>query len=69
MANAGLPRIRLHDARHSCATAMLAAGEPVKVVRELLGHTSPTITSRCTPTYCPGIAEQATERLSAQLFG
>jgi integrase len=66
---AGLPRIRLHDARHTCATAMLAADEPVKVVAELLGHASPTITLDVYAHVLPGMAEQAGERLSAQLFG
>jgi integrase len=35
---AGLPRIRLHDVRHSYSTAALAAGVPAKVVSERLGH-------------------------------
>ena len=35
---AGLPPIRLHDVRHSYATAALAAGVPAKVVSERLGH-------------------------------
>jgi integrase len=69
VANAGLPRIRLHDARHTCASAMLAAGESVKVVQELLGHASPTVTLGVYAHVLPGMAEQATERLSSQLFG
>ena len=69
VAKAGLPRIRLHDSRHSCASAMLAAGEPVKVVSEMLGHASPTITLSVYAHVLPGMAEQAGERLSAQLFG
>jgi integrase len=36
---AGLPKIRLHDVRHSYATAALAAGVPAKVVSERLGPT------------------------------
>ena len=44
-AAAGLPRIRLHDLRHSYATAALAAGVPVKVVSERLGHANTAITS------------------------
>src|SRR3954452_6908457 len=39
-----LPVIRLHDLRHTHATLLLAAGEPVKVVSEPLGHASATIT-------------------------
>jgi len=41
---AGLPRIRLHDVRHSYATAALAAGIPAKVVSERLGHANIAIT-------------------------
>jgi integrase len=54
---AGLPRIRLHDVRHSYATAALAAGIPAKVVSERLGHaTSPspwTPTATCYPVWTP----------------
>jgi integrase len=39
-----LPRIRLHDLRHTHATLLLADGVPVKVVSERLGHASATIT-------------------------
>lgn len=35
---AGLPRIRIHDLRHSYATLELAAGVSPKVVQESLGH-------------------------------
>ena len=35
---AGLPRIRLHDVRHSYVTAALLAGVPAKVISERLGH-------------------------------
>lgn len=41
---AKLRRIRLHDLRHTAASLMLADGVPVKVVSEILGHASPTIT-------------------------
>jgi integrase len=39
-----LPVIRLHELRHSHATLLLAAGVPVKVVSERLGHVTPMIT-------------------------
>lgn len=41
---AGLPVIRLHDARHSCATLALDAGLHPKVVQQLLGHSSWSVT-------------------------
>lgn len=37
---AGLPRIRLHDLRHTAATIALEAGVPLKTVSDMLGHTS-----------------------------
>jgi integrase len=42
--SSGLPPIRLHDVRHSYATALIKAGQPVKVVSQRIGHASPTIT-------------------------
>ncbi len=41
---AGLPWIRLHDLRHSYATAALVAGVPAKVVSERLGHANVGVT-------------------------
>jgi integrase len=41
---AGLPKIRFHDLRHTCATLMLCGGIHPKVVQELLGHASVTVT-------------------------
>lgn len=40
----GVPAIRLHDVRHSYATAALLAGVPAKGVPERLGHASIGIT-------------------------
>jgi integrase len=66
---AGLRRIRLHDTRHTAASLMLASGENVKVVAELLGHSSPTITQTIYQHVMPGMSEAAGERLSAALLG
>ena len=42
---AGLPAsTRMQDLRHTCATLLLSRGVPVKVVSEMLGHASVTIT-------------------------
>ena len=40
----GLPRIRLHDLRHTHATLLLQAGVPVKVVADRLGHADVSMT-------------------------
>jgi integrase len=66
---AKLPRIRLHDTRHTAASLMLASGVQTKVVSELLGHSSPTITLSIYAHVIPGMAEDAGAALSASLLG
>lgn len=41
---AGVPRIRIHDLRHTHATLLLEQGVHPKVVQERLGHASYAIT-------------------------
>lgn len=41
---AGLPVIRFHDLRHTCATLLMAGGTHIKVVQERLGHSQIAIT-------------------------
>lgn len=43
-ADAGLRVIRLHDARHGCATLLTAAGVAPRVVMEILGHSQIAVT-------------------------
>lgn len=43
-AAAGLPRIKLHEGRHTAASLALEAGIDIKVVSERLGHSNTTIT-------------------------
>jgi integrase len=44
VAAAGLPAIRFHDLRHTAATILLAKGVHVKLVSEMLGHSTITLT-------------------------
>jgi integrase len=41
---AGLPRIRIHDLRHTCATLLIAQGAHAKAIQRHLGHSSIQIT-------------------------
>jgi integrase len=50
---AGLPPIRLHDLRYTAATLLLLQNVPVKVVSEMLGHSSVAITLTATRMCCP----------------
>jgi integrase len=44
LTRAGLPRIRFHDLRHTCATLLLGQGINPKIVSEMLGHSTVAIT-------------------------
>ena len=66
---AGLPKIRLHDVRHSAVTAMLLAGEPVKVVSERVGHASTAFTQDVYATVLPDMQAGAAARLAAAIDG
>ena len=59
--NAGLPRIRLHDVRHTHATLLLKAGVPLKVVSERLGHSTPAFTMTVYQHVLPGMQRDAAD--------
>jgi hypothetical protein len=59
----GLPPIRLHDLRHCAATFLKAAGADLDDIKEMLGHSTITITS---DTYTSVIHELETERAKAE---
>jgi integrase len=44
VSKAGVPRIRLHDVRHTCGTSMLQKGVNPTVVAKILGHSNTTTT-------------------------
>ena len=58
-----MPLIRLHDLRHTHASILLTAREPVHVVSRRLGHASPTITMAIYAHVLPG-----SQREAANLF-
>jgi integrase len=66
---AGLPRIRLHDVRHSYATAALAAGVPPKVISERLGHATIAITMDTYSHVIPGLDAQAAGTVARLILG
>jgi integrase len=65
----GLPRIRLHDLRHSYATAALAAGVSPKIVGERLGHASVAFTLSQYTHLLPGLDRDAAGTVAAILLG
>jgi integrase len=66
---AGLPRIRLHDVRHSYATAALKAGIPAKVISERLGHASVAFTLQVYGHVTPGMDADAAATVAGLILG
>ncbi len=52
---AGLSPIRFHDLRHTCATILLSRGVHAKLVQELLGHATISITLDTYSHVLPGM--------------
>lgn len=65
---AGLPRIRLHDVRHSYATAALRAGVPAKVISERLGHATAAFTLQVYSHVIPGMDQAAADSVASLIL-
>lgn len=59
----GLPRVRLHDLRHTFASMALAAGVDLKVVSQSLGYTSISTTANLYLHVVPALQSEAADRL------
>ncbi len=57
---AGLPDIRFHDLRHTCATLLFSRNVHPKVVQEMLGHSTISLTLDTYSHYVPSLGEGAT---------
>jgi len=69
LAKSTVPRIRLHDLRHTHATILLKAGVPVKVVSERLGHANVAFTMNVYQHVLPGMQADAAQLFSDAVFG
>jgi integrase len=64
---AGLPNIRLHDLRHTCATLLLSKGVHPKLVQDLLGHATISITLDTYSHVLPGMGDQTATAMESAL--
>jgi integrase len=64
---AKLPRVRIHDLRHTAATLLLAQGVHPRVVMELLGHSQIAVTMNTYSHVIPALQKEAADRMDAAL--
>lgn len=64
-----LPKIRLHDLRHTHATLGLGAGVPIKVMSDRLGHATTAFTMDIYMHAIPAIEDDAADQIADLMFG
>jgi integrase len=62
---AGLPRLRIHDLRHTAATHLLTKHVHPKIVQELLGHSTIAVTLDTYSHVMPALAKSASAYMSS----
>lgn len=63
----GLTYVKLHDARHTFASLLIAAGEDPKRIQSYLGHSTITVTFDVYGHLLPGSEQESAQRLDAFL--
>jgi hypothetical protein len=64
---AGLPKIRVHDLRHTFATLLLSKGTHPKIVQEMLGHANISMTLDTYSHVMPTTQDEAIAALEGAL--
>jgi integrase len=59
--------VRFHDLRHTCATPLLTKGVHPKIVSEMLGHSSVSITLDVYSHVIPSLGDVATSAMEDAL--
>ncbi len=67
VAKSGLPPIRFHDLRHTCATLLLSEGVNPKIVAEILGHSKVQVTLDTYSHVLPTMQRDAAARMQGLL--
>jgi integrase len=66
---AAVPKIRLHDLRHTAATLARQVGVPIEVISQWLGHSSTAMTFNIYSHVLPEMQDDALARVEAALGG
>ena len=66
---AGLPKMRIHDLRHTAATHLLTNHVHPKIVQDLLGHSTIAITLDTYSHVMPALAKEASSLMSSLVPG
>lgn len=69
LADLGLPAQRFPDLRHAAATFLIARGVPLRVVMEIMGHSTIATTADTYGHVSPDLQRDATDRTAKILFG
>jgi integrase len=64
---AGLPRMRFHDLRHSCASLLFGEHIPARVVMETLGHSRISVTMDTYTHVMPALMRDAADAMDRTL--
>jgi integrase len=67
LSRAGLPRIRVHDLRHTTASVLLEAGTHPKLVQDLLGHSTVALTLNTYSHFTSGLSREAARTMDSVL--
>lgn len=69
LTRAGLPKIRIHDMRHTAATLLLSQGCHPKYVQDLLGHSTITLTLDTYSHVVPALHGEAADKMELLFAG
>lgn len=67
LAAAGLPKVSIHDLRHSAATMLYALGVPLPTIADLLGHSTVRVTADLYRHRVAELQRDAADRLQGAL--
>lgn len=66
---AGVPRIRIHDQRHTHVTLALASGGNIKAISRRIGHAQTSLTMDIYAHVLPEQHREVADKVGAILFG